>query len=212
MAAFTSGAYFLHNERWWQWICEFYTCCLCYRMLQNAFLFHKLTIWSAKKRHKNTFFPTLNHLSLVIFAIATVVAFVLLRNPRFSFHCYTQHEAMPTQKSARKWCCDLSRLLAWKITEGFHSCKPASLNRPIWVRFLRQLFVQGQTIVQVSKTDRVLLLVLWCVWMGFGGFCLVYIQLHFKAILVLPSLITTNWSNKTSLFLMWCVCVVGGRE
>ena len=25
LAAFTSGAYFLHNGRWWQWICEFYT-------------------------------------------------------------------------------------------------------------------------------------------------------------------------------------------
>ena len=25
LAAFTSGAYFLHSGRWWQWICEFYT-------------------------------------------------------------------------------------------------------------------------------------------------------------------------------------------
>ena len=25
LAAFTSGAYFLHNGRLWQWICEFYT-------------------------------------------------------------------------------------------------------------------------------------------------------------------------------------------
>ena len=25
LAAFTSGAYFLHYGRWWQWICEFYT-------------------------------------------------------------------------------------------------------------------------------------------------------------------------------------------
>ena len=24
LAAFTSSAYFLHNGRWWQWICEFY--------------------------------------------------------------------------------------------------------------------------------------------------------------------------------------------
>ena len=38
---------------------------------------------------------------------------------------------MPTQKSAQKWCCDLSRLLAWKITKGIHSCKPALLNRPV---------------------------------------------------------------------------------
>ena len=25
LAAFTSSAYFLHNGRWWQWTCEFYT-------------------------------------------------------------------------------------------------------------------------------------------------------------------------------------------
>ena len=43
-----------------------------------------------------------------------------------------QHEATPTQKSAQKWCCNLSRLLAWKITKGIHSCKPASLNGPLW--------------------------------------------------------------------------------
>ena len=30
-----------------------------------------------------------------------------------------------------KWRCDLSRLLARKITKGNHSCKPASLNCPI---------------------------------------------------------------------------------
>ena len=38
----------------------------------------------------------------VIFATATVVAFVLLRNSRFKFLCYTQREATPTQKSSRK--------------------------------------------------------------------------------------------------------------
>ena len=60
-----------------------------------------------------------------------MVAFVLLRNSRFSFHCYTQREATTTKKSARKWRCDLSRLLARKITKGIRSRKPASLNRPI---------------------------------------------------------------------------------
>ena len=40
-------------------------------------------------------------------------------------------EATSTQKSARKWCCNLSQLCARKITKGIHSCKPASLNRPI---------------------------------------------------------------------------------
>ena len=152
LAAFTSGAYFLHNGR--QWICKFYTanfkdifggsqsecvwqqaisCCLCYRMPQNAFFSHEITIfWSAKKWCKDIF-STLHPLSPVILATATVVAFVLLHNARFNFHWYTQREATPTQKSARKWHCDLLWLLTWKITKGIHSCKPASLNRPIEV-------------------------------------------------------------------------------
>ena len=40
---------------------------------------------------------------------------------------------MPTWKLAQKWCCDLLRLLAQKISRGIHSCKPASLNRLIMV-------------------------------------------------------------------------------
>ena len=35
------------------------------------------------------FFSTLHPLSLVIFATATVVAFVLLPSPWMNFHCYT---------------------------------------------------------------------------------------------------------------------------
>ena len=51
-----------------------------------------------QKTMQRHFFPILHPLPLVIFATAT--AFVLLRNPRFNFHCYTQHEATHTQKSA----------------------------------------------------------------------------------------------------------------
>ena len=54
------------------------------------------------------FFTTLHPLSTVIFATATVLTFVLLRDSRFSFYCYTQREATPTQKSARK-CAATSR-------------------------------------------------------------------------------------------------------
>ena len=39
---------------------------------------------------------------MVIFATATVLAFALLHDSRFNFHCYTQHEPTPTQKSAQK--------------------------------------------------------------------------------------------------------------
>ena len=60
------------------------------------------------------FFPPFIPFPRYCFATATVVAFVLFRNSRFNFHCYTQREAMPTQKSA-------------------HSCRPASLNCPIAV-------------------------------------------------------------------------------
>ena len=54
------------------------------------------------------FLFTLRPLSMVIFATATVLAFVLLHNSNFNFHRYTQHEATPTQKSARK-CSATSR-------------------------------------------------------------------------------------------------------
>ena len=93
------------------------------------------------------FFPTLQALSTLIFATTTVMSFVLLRNSRFNFHCYTQREAMPTQQSARKWSCNLSRLLARKITKGIHVCKPVSLNRPIyshvsnWLQWLSDRFL-----------------------------------------------------------------------
>ena len=100
---------------------------------------------------RHFFFFTLHPLSTVIFATATVLAFVMLRHSRFNFHCYTQPEATPTQKSARKWRCDLSRLLAQKITKGIHSCKPASLNRPIgcpkmhFFPWIRDLLVSQKT-------------------------------------------------------------------
>ena len=113
------------------------TCCSCYRMPRNAF-FHELVIFrSTKKWRKDTFlfcfsfFFALHPHSPVIFAAATLVAFVLLGNSGLNFYCYTQREATPTQKSARKWRCDFSRLLARKITKGINSWKPASLNCPI---------------------------------------------------------------------------------
>ena len=100
-------------------------------MPQNAFFPRTRYLLVSQKMMQRHFFSTLFPLSPVIFATATVLAFVLLRNSRFNFHCYTQREATPTPKLARKWCCDLSRLLAWKITKRIHLCKPASLNHPI---------------------------------------------------------------------------------
>ena len=100
-------------------------------MPQNTFFPRNCDLLVNQKTMQRHFFPTFHPLSPVLFATATVVAFVLFRNYRFNFHCYTQREATPTHKSAQKWRCDLSRLLAQKITKGIHLCKPASLNRPI---------------------------------------------------------------------------------
>ena len=79
LAAFTSGAYFLHNGRRWQWICEFYTAnfkgiveARSHNVSGNKqelfsraigcpkrIFFYELTIfWSAPKRRKDTFLPS----------------------------------------------------------------------------------------------------------------------------------------------------------
>ena len=105
-------------------------------MPQNAFFLRTRDLLVSPKMTRRHFLSTLHPLFPVIFAIATVVAFVVLLivlfgSSRFNFHCYTQREATPTQKSARKWHCDLSQLLAQKITKGIHLCKPTSLNYPI---------------------------------------------------------------------------------
>ena len=82
------------------------------------------------KKHAKTlfFFSTLHPLSTVIFATAAVLAFVLLRDSRFNFHYYTQREATPTQKSeiGPEVRCDLSRLLAQKITKRMNSLQQTS--------------------------------------------------------------------------------------
>ena len=58
------------------------------------------------KNDAKSLFCTLRHPSPVIFATTTLVAFVLFRNSRLNFHCYTHRDwPMPTQKPdwARKW-------------------------------------------------------------------------------------------------------------
>ena len=72
-----------------------------------------------KARLKHTFFPTLYPLSTVIFATATVLAFVLLRDSRFNLHCYTQREATPTQKSARNFAATSRDFLRERLQSAF---------------------------------------------------------------------------------------------
>ena len=71
-------------------------------MPQNAFFLRTCDLLISPKTMQRHFLFTLHPLSTLIFATATVLAFVLLRNSNFNFHCYTQCEATSTQKSARK--------------------------------------------------------------------------------------------------------------
>ena len=91
--------------------------------------FYKLAIfWSAKKRCKNTSFSTLHPLSTVIFATAMVLAFVLLRNSRFNFHCYTQCEATSIPKLAQKCTVTSRDFLRERLQSAF-----TLANRPIHI-------------------------------------------------------------------------------
>ena len=85
------------------------TCCSCCRMPQNTFFLRTRNLLvSQKMTQRHFFFSPSTPFSTVVFATATALAFVLLRDSRFNFHCYTQREATPTQKSARK-CAATSR-------------------------------------------------------------------------------------------------------
>ena len=88
--------------------------------------------WSSgqPKNDAKTVFSTLHPLSMVIFATATVVAFVLLHDSRFNCHCYTLAWSNAYSEISLEVHCDLSRLLVWKITKRIHSSTPALLNRP----------------------------------------------------------------------------------
>ena len=100
-------------------------------MPQNAFFLRTRDLLISLKTTQRHFLFTLHPLSPVIFATATVLAFVLLRNSNFNVHCYTHREATPTQKSARMCAATSRDFVSRKITKRIHSSKPASLNRPI---------------------------------------------------------------------------------
>ena len=88
-------------------------------MPRNAFFLRTRDLLVSQKTMQRHFFSTLHPLSTVIFATATVLAFVLLRNSRFNFHCYTQREAMPTQKSARKCAATSRNFLRERLQSAF---------------------------------------------------------------------------------------------
>ena len=112
-----------------------------------------LLVSQKKKKKKTTqrhLFSTLHPLSTVHFATATVLAFVLLRDSRFNFHCEAYSEISPEVR------CDLPRLLARKITKCIHSSKPASLNRPLIKEEVSAGFLlslEGPKPVEVSRSS-----------------------------------------------------------
>ena len=75
------------------------------------------------KNDANTLFLPLHPLSTVNFATATVLAFVLLHDYRFNFHCYTQCEATPTQKSARMCAATSHDILCERLQSAFTLAK-----------------------------------------------------------------------------------------
>ena len=87
----------------------------------------------SQKSTQRHFFSTLHPLSPVIFATAVMVAFVLLRNSRFNFHCYTQRDATPTQKCSVQ----LSR----SLHKHFVATKKRLLSRKTRVRRDKHVFV-----------------------------------------------------------------------
>ena len=98
-------------------------------MPQNAFFLRTRNLLVSQKTMQRHFFSTLHPLSMVIFATATVLAFVLLHNSRFNFQLYTAWSNAYSEISLEVHC-DLSQLLAQKLTKRIHSSKPALLNCP----------------------------------------------------------------------------------
>ena len=89
-------------------------------MPQKAFFLRSRNLLLSQKTMQRHFFsPTLHPLSPVIFATATALAFVLPRDSRFNFHCYTQHEATPTLKSARKCAATSCDFLRERLQSAF---------------------------------------------------------------------------------------------
>ena len=95
------------------------TCCSYCRMPQNAFFLRTHDRLVSQKTTQKHFLSTLHPLSTVIFATATVLVFVLLRDSRFNFDCYTQREATPTQKSARKCAATSRDFLSKRLQSAF---------------------------------------------------------------------------------------------
>ena len=116
-------------------------------MPQNTFFLWTRDLLVSQKTTQRHFIFILHPLSTVIFATTTVLAFVLLRTSSFNFHCYTQREATPTQKSARKCAATSHDFFAVKDYKA-HSLEQTSFaespNNPVIH------LVPGETVVRAA--------------------------------------------------------------
>ena len=101
-------------------------------MPQNAFFLRTHDLLVSPKMTQRHFFPTLHPLSTVIFATAAVLAFVLLCDSSFNFHCYTQREATPTQKSSQKFAVTSRDFLRERLQSAFTLANQLCWTRPIY--------------------------------------------------------------------------------
>ena len=168
-------------------------CCSCYRMPQNAFFprTHDLLVSLKRKRKKRKkekkktqrhFFSTLHPLFPVIFATATVLAFVLLLNSRFNFPCYTRRRMQRLLRyRPGSVSCDLSRLLARKIKRTLTcanqlrwkcSFRAVSVTRPV----PRLVQVPAQILLDLKKI--VVRLNVSVVFLCYCIFCLRILVVH----------------------------------
>ena len=92
---------------------------MCLEISNNLLLVHFFLrtrdLLVSKKTTQRRFIFTLHPLSTVIFATATVLAFVQLRNSSFNFH----REATPTQKLARKGATTSHDFFAERLQSAF---------------------------------------------------------------------------------------------
>ena len=87
---------------------------------------------------------------MVNFATATVLAFVLLHDSRFNFHCYTQCEATPTQKSAQKCTATSRDILRERLQSAF-----TLANQLCWIAQYKEhkenIFLNSEYCTQQTK-------------------------------------------------------------
>ena len=108
-------------------------------MPQNAFFLRTRDLLISPKTIQRHFLFTLHPLSTVISATATVLAFVLLRNSNFNFHCYTQREATPTQKSARKCAATSRDFFRERLQSAFTLANQLRWIAQYWTAFHRKV-------------------------------------------------------------------------